>query len=195
VPDNDITSLLRRWSGGDDSAVDELLPLVYTDLRQLAQRSVRLEREGHTLSATALVNEAYLRLTGENRFAMENRAQFFHLTARIMRSVLIDYARRRRSGKRGGRFAKIEFDEAFMAPVEKQEEWLAVDLALERFAALDPARAQLVELRYFAGFTLEEVAELEGCSLATVKRDWALARGWLRRELSERGSLALDDHD
>lgn len=194
MPDSDITVLLQRWSSGDHSAVDELLPLVYDDLRQLARRNVRMERQDHTLAATALVHEAFVKLAGQNRLNLENRAQFFYISGQMMRRVLIDHARRHKSAKRGGAAAKVELDEAFMAPEERQEEWLAVDEALEKFSAIDPRRARLVELRYFAGFTVEEIAEMESRSVATVKRDWAIARSWLHRALSEAevGRTTLD---
>lgn len=190
----DITNLLQRWSSGDTAAIDDLLPLVYDDLKRLARFSVRRERQDHTLGATAPVNEAYLRLTEQSPLNAENRAQFFYMSAQTMRRVLIDYARRRKSDKRGGGAAKLEFDEAFMAPVSKQEEWIAVDEALVKFAEIDAARANLVELRYFAGFTVEEIAELQGRSLSSVKRDWAIARSWLHKALTEtaQGPVPLD---
>jgi RNA polymerase sigma factor (TIGR02999 family) len=191
---SDITSLLKRWSAGDAAAIDDLLPLVYDDLRRLARRNFQRERPDHTLAATALVHEAYLRLAGQQRQTMENRAQFFYMSGEIMRRVLIDHARRHRAAKRGGAAAKVELDEAFMVSEQKQEEWLAVHEALEKFAVIDPARTRIVELRYFAGFTVEEIAELEGRPLTAVKRDWAVARTWLHRALTEAklGSAALE---
>ena len=191
---SDITALLQRWSAGDTAAIDDLLPLVYDDLRRLARRNFRRERPDHTLAATALVHEAYLRLAGQQRQTIENRAQFFYMSGEIMRRILIDHARRHRAAKRGGVAAKVELDEALLASEEKQEEWLAVHEALTRFAAIDPARTRIVELRYFAGFTVEEIADLEGRPLISVKRDWVIARTWLQRALTETniGPAALE---
>ena len=191
---SEITLLIKRWTAGDSTALDDLFPLVYEDLHGLARRKFNDERPDHTLAATALVHEAYLRLAGQQRQTMENRAQFFYMSAEIMRRILIDHARRHRAARRGGTAVKLELDEALLASEDKQEQWLAVNEALDRFAVIDPARARIVELRYFAGFTVEEIASLEGRSLTAVKGDWAIARSWLHRALSEveHGFTALD---
>ena len=180
---SDVTTLLQQWSAGDGSALDRLLPLVYEDLRRLAHARMRREGGDRTLQTTALVHEAFLRLAGQNDPSLQHRGEFFHLAARLMRRILVDNARRRFSGKRGGGQEDVAFDEAFMAPEEKMQEWLEVNEALEKFAVLDVQRAMIVELRYFAGFSIEEIAELMGVSPATVKRDWTVARCWLKKNM------------
>ena len=179
----DITLILQRLATGDRAALDELLPLVYGDLRRIARLHLRRERPDNTIRTTALVNEIFLRMTGHEKLDLEHRGEFFHLASRLMRRVLVDAARCRQSAKRGGSGIAIEFDEAFMAPEERQEEWIAVHEALEKFTNLDPARARIVEMRYFGGYTFEEIAVLQGVSEATIRRDWSVARLWLRRAL------------
>lgn len=183
----EITSILQRWSDGDSTALESLLPLVYSDLRKLARAHIAGERAGATLQPTALVHEAYLRLCGQENVNWQNRAQFFGIFAQMMRRVLVDVARRHKASKRGGGAPLAEFDEAYMASEEKREEWLAVNEALDKFEKIDPERARIVELRYFAGFSVEEIAALLAVSTTTIKRDWAVARSWLYRALKDSG--------
>jgi RNA polymerase sigma factor (TIGR02999 family) len=181
---SDVTSLLEAINQGDVQATRDLLPLVYDELRRLAASKLAHERPGQTLDATALVHEAYLRLVDQQRVSWQGRAHFFGLAAQAMRRILVDHARRRKAAKRGYQHAVTLDDDTPVGAAEPPpDEILAVDEALERLAALDPRQARLVELRYFAGFTIEEAAELLGVSPATAKRDWAMARAWLQREL------------
>jgi RNA polymerase sigma factor (TIGR02999 family) len=181
----DVTALLLSWSGGERSAADRLIPAVYDELRRQAARAMRREGHEHTLQTTALVHEAYLRLVDQQRVQWRNRAHFFGIAAEVMRRVLVDHARARQAAKRGGGVQRITFGDALVASGEAEDaDVLALHEALERLALLDPNQARLVELRYFAGLTIEESAEALGVSPATVKREWALARAWLRRELA-----------
>jgi RNA polymerase sigma-70 factor (ECF subfamily) len=183
----DITGLLLAWAQGDASAAERLIPVVYDDLHRQAARAMRGEGEAHTLQATALVNEAYLRLVDQRRVEWRNRAHFFAIASTVMRRILVDHARARLTEKRGGGATQITLDDAERgrAPDDSSDvDLLALHEALERLAALDPDQARLVELRYFGGLTIEETAEAMGVSPATTKREWALARAWLRRELS-----------
>ena len=177
----DVTGLLRRWSHGDRAAFDELMPIVHQELRRLAQSYFRNERSDHTLQATALVNEAFLRLVQGG--AIENRSHFFAVSARAMRQILIDHARQKRAAKRGGGAAAVPFEEAKGTPGPDPVDVLELDLTLKRLAEIDPRQAEVVEIRYFAGLSIEETAEVLQTSPATVKRDWNLAKAWLRREL------------
>ncbi len=180
----EVTRLLAAWNGGQKEALDRLLPLVYHDLRRLARRYLNEERTGHTLQPTALVHEAYLRLVDQDRADWENRGQFFGVAAQIMRRILVDYARARLAGKRAGnavRFDLAGLDLPDRTP--KIEEILAVDEALGRLAQFDPQQGRVVELRYFAGLTIEQTAEALGVSPRTVTRDWEMASAWLRGEL------------
>ncbi len=177
----DVTRLLKLWSDGDPSALDELLPIVHQELRRLAQSCFRNERSDHTLQATALVNEAFLRLVEGG--AVENRAHFFAVSARAMRQILIDHARKKRAAKRGGGDIEVQFDEAKGSPGPDPVDVLELDITLKRLAEIDPRQAEVVEVRYFTGLSLEETAKVLGTSTATVKRDWNLAKAWLRREL------------
>lgn len=187
-----VTGLLQAWGAGDDSALDALFPIVYGELRQRAGKVLGRERAGHTLQPTALVHEAYLRLVDQKRVRWEGRAQFFAIAARVMRRVLVDHARSRLAGKRGGGArhvtlidARLDLDAASAAgDAGDAVDLLALDDALERLAAFDPRKARLVELRYFAGLSIPEAAEAIGVSQATVIRDWNVARRWLHRELS-----------
>jgi RNA polymerase sigma factor (TIGR02999 family) len=179
-----VTELLRAWGAGDAGASEALVPLVYAELRRQARRALRREREGHTLQATALVHEAWLRLDGQHDVPWESRTQFLAVAAQMMRRVLVDHARTRRALKRGGGGTHVTLghaDHAIAAP--DQVDVLALDDALARLAILDPRKARLVELRYFAGLSIPEAAAALGVSLATVGREWAVARMWLRREL------------
>jgi RNA polymerase sigma factor (TIGR02999 family) len=187
----DVTGLLIAWSEGDSAALDTLLPIVYAELRRQARRALRREAAGHTLQPTALVHEAYLKLVDQRPDRWQGRAQFFGVAARCMRQVLVDAARTRRAAKRGGGVRPITLGDAEGLAVGPAsggeavgEEVLALDAALTRLAALDPDQARIVELRYFAGLTLDDTAATLGISAATVSREWTVARRWLRRELA-----------
>jgi RNA polymerase sigma factor (TIGR02999 family) len=182
--DRPVTDLLLAWGQGDDAALQALTPLVYDELRRLARRSLRGEREGHTLPATALVHEAFVRLVDGSRVRWQDRAHFFAVAARLMRRVLVDFGRARRSQKRGGSAERVSLDEEIAGGGGRIEDLLAVDAALEALARLDPRKAQVVELRFFGGLTVEESAEALSVSPDTIKRDWKFARVWLMRELS-----------
>ena len=177
-----VTELLVAWGAGDRDAGDHLLPIVYEDLHRQAMRAVRNEPAESTLDATGLVHEAYLRLVAQERVTWKNRAHFFGIAAQIMRRILVDHARGRRAEKRGGGMQRVTLADVALNPGARVDV-LQLDDALERLAALDPAQARLVELRYFGGLTIEETAEALEMSPATVKREWAITRAWLRREL------------
>jgi|SRR5882762_1854687 len=181
----EITQLLKAWSGGDLAALDELTPLCYQELRRLAQRHMRRERMGHTLQTSALVNEAFLRLTDWENVEWQNRAQFFAMAARIMRNVLVDFARARRQAKRGGDVPRVSLATAAHIPQNRSADIIALDEALGALATLSERQSRVVELRFFGGLTIEEIAEVLKVSTGTVRRDWSLARAWLYRELSE----------
>lgn len=183
----DITNLLHTWAGGDRGALDQLLEVLYGDLRRIARHQLRKEPRDLTMQTTALVNEVYLRLTRQDRVTLTDRAHFFHLVSHMIRRILVDEARRRTAVKRPSRNDRVVFDEEFMAPQEKQEEWIAVNEALDKFEQIDPRRTQIVEMRYFGGFTLEEIAGIMEVSEATIRRDWNVARAWLLNSLT--GSL------
>jgi RNA polymerase sigma factor (TIGR02999 family) len=186
MPDTpgDVTLLLAEMKRGNSEALPKLIPLVYQELKRLAVYFLQNEREGHTLQATALVNEAYLRLAGQ-RASFQNRAQFMGVAAQLMRRILVDYARQRVAAKRGGHEQPIELDACQIGGgVEQSEEMLAVDEALARLAVLDPQQARVVEMRYFGGMTVEETADAIGIAPRTVKREWAMAKAWLRVEIS-----------
>jgi RNA polymerase sigma-70 factor (ECF subfamily) len=184
-PATDVTQMLLAWSGGNKAAADELLPAIYEELHRQAERAMRRESSEHTLQATALVHEAYLRLIDQKRVAWQNRAHFFGIAAQVMRRVLVDHARGRHAAKRGGDNRQRITLSGVEQPVPDGEiDVLALHEALDRLAALDPDQARLVELRYFAGLTIEETAEALKISPATVKREWATARAWLKRELA-----------
>jgi RNA polymerase sigma factor (TIGR02999 family) len=182
-----VTDLLRAWAAGDQAALDELLPLVYDELRRQARRYMRAQPSGHTLQTTALVHEAYLRLVGQSHVDWQSRAHFLGVASKAMRSILVDHARARRAAKRGGTARAVTLDEAGGVPdagSQRGVDVLALDEALARLAELDLRKSQLVELRYFGGLGIEEAAVVLGVSPATVKREWTTARAWLRRELS-----------
>ncbi len=178
-PANDVTGLLIDLSKGDRSAIEALLPLVYAELRRLASSYMRREREGHTLGATGLVHEAYLRLVDQNRVEWRDRAHFFGVSANLMRQILVDHARSRQAGKRGGGVEKVAFHPELDAASSRPAEVVAVDEALEELAKLDPDKARLVELRFFGGLSIEETAAVMGISVPTVNRHWRLAKTWL----------------
>ena len=184
-PPSEVTQLLIDWSSGDQAAFEKLVPLVHAELRRVARRYMVGERAGHTLQATALVNEAYLRLVDQNRIHWQNRAHFFAISAQMMRRILVDHARKRRYAKRGGKDAiRVSLTEAGGLTEERAAEVTALDDALKLLAELDHRQSQVVELRFFGGLTNDETAEVLGLSLATVKREWATAKAWLYREMS-----------
>jgi RNA polymerase sigma factor (TIGR02999 family) len=187
-PTSDITSLLRAWSNGDRSALDQLLPVVYAELHRQAERYMRSQPPGHTLQATGLVHEAYLRLVNRRDMEWSGRAHFFGVAAKAMRSILVDHARARGAAKRGGGANQLTLEDVEAsdggAVPGGEIGVLALDEAISRLAELDPRKGSLVELRYFGGLSIEETAKVLGISPATVKREWRTARAWLRRELS-----------
>lgn len=185
TPSHTVTDLLQAWASGDSAALDKLVPVVYEELRHKARRYLRHERPGHTLQTTDLVHETYMRLVGQRQATWQNRAQFFGVAAQIMRRVLIDHARSKHAAKRGGVGIQITLDDA-TGTEECDVDLLELDEALQRLTALDPQQAKVVELRYFTGLGIEETAQVLGISPATVKREWVMARAWLRRELSPR---------
>jgi RNA polymerase sigma factor (TIGR02999 family) len=185
-PPGDITVLLDQLSAGRRDALEQLLPLVYNELRRLAGRYMQQERPDHTLQPTALVHEAYLRLTHQDRATWQNRAQFMGVAGQLMRRILVDHARKRCAGKRAGPLVTLdERTPKQSADFSHPEEILAVHLTLERLERLDPQQAKLVELRYFAGLSMEETAEAMGLPLRTVEREWTTAKAWLRAQLAE----------
>lgn len=183
-PPTDVTALLLNWSAGDEGAPAQLMPLVYDELRRLARDYLRRERPDHTLQPTALVNEAYLRIIDQRRVSLQNRAQFFGLAAQLMRHILVDHARTRGAEKRGGLQHKLSLDEAHVMIEDRAASVVALDEALQRLAAIDPRKCQIVEMRFFGGMSVEETAGALGVSDKTVMRDWRIAKIWLHRELS-----------
>jgi len=179
----EVTELLIAWSDGDNGAYEKLMPLVYEELRRLAHRYMRREREGHTLQTSALVNEAYLRLIDQKNVHWQNRSHFFAIAAQIMRRILVDYARSRRYGKRGGGAVQVSLEERLIVSANRSAEVVALDDALKSLAKIDERKSQVVELRFFGGLSIEETAEVLGVSAATVMRDWTLAKAWLLREI------------
>ena len=183
-----VTQLLVAWSNGDQAALERLTPLVHQELHRLAARYMAGERPGHVLQATALVNEAYLRLVDWKNVHWQNRAHFFGVAARLMRRVLVDVARTRRCAKRGGGELQISWSEAVQVPAAAQSaDLVALDDALKTLETLDARQSRVIELRFFGGLSLEETAHVLNVSVATVRRDWSLAQAWLYRELSGRG--------
>src|SRR4051812_25225063 len=186
TPPRTPTALLLAWGRGDEAALDELVPLVYGELRRIARQHLGRERTGHTLQPTALVNEAYLRLVDVKRIQWQNRQHFFAMAARVMRRLLVDSARAKRFRKRGGGAAMASLDEALVVSSEPQRGLVELDDALNALAAVDPRKEKVVELRYFGGLSVEETAAALELSPGTVVRDWRLAKVWLLRELSGR---------
>ena len=184
-PTHEVTRLLVAWSNGDRAALDRLMPLVYEELRRLARHYMSRERPGHTLQSTALVNEAYLRLVEQEGMRWENRAHFFGIAARLMRQILVEHARSRQAAKRGGGQYRLSLSKVDRVASRPDVNLLALDEALGRLEALDPQKSRIVELRYFGGLGIEETAEVIGVSPATVKRDWSMARAWLRCEIGD----------
>ena len=181
-----VTDLLVHWSEGDQEALNKLIPLVYDELHKLASRYLRRERRDHTLQTTALVHEAYFKLVNQRDANFENRLHFFAVAAQIMRRILVDYARRHHASKRGGDLYKLSLDEALVTSEEKGADLLALDEALDRLAAIDPRQSRVVELRIFAGLTLEETAQALNISPSTVRREWSMAKAWLHKEIKKR---------
>ena len=180
----EVTQLLVKLSSGDRSALDELLPLVYDELRRLANRYLRRERSDHTLQATALVNEAYLRLVDQN-VPWQNRAHFFGVAAEMMRRILVDHARSHQAQKRGSGGIKLSLDDAINMSDERATDLIALDDALKALAEFDPQKSRIVELRFFAGLSIEETAKVLGIGTATVIRQWKMAKAWLYHEVSK----------
>ena len=184
APDShEVTQLLLAWSEGDKAALDRLMPLVYGELRLLAKSYMRRERAGQTIQTTALIHEAYLRLIDAHQVRVENRRNFFAVAARLMRQVLVDLARERRSRKRGGGARQVSLNEALVVSKQRDEGLLALDEALSALAQIDPRKSQMVELRFFGGLSVEEAAEALNVSVETIHRDWRLAKSWLSRRL------------
>ena len=183
-----ITQLLQRWRDGNREALDALLPLIYDELRRLAHRHLRNERPEHTLQSSALVHEAYLRLVGQDFPQWEGRSHFFAIAAQLMRQILVDYARRHRASKRGSGVCMLTLGDVETLPQRKDVDVVALNDALNSLAEIDPRQSHVVELRFFAGLSLEETSEVMGIGTATVQRDWTAARAWLHREISRRSS-------
>lgn len=186
---HEITELLAEWREGNQSALDELYPLVYDELHRLARRYMSRERKGHTLQTTALIHEAYVRLVDQKNVQWANRSHFFAISAQIMRRILIDHARRHQYAKRGGGARQVSLEEAATVVPDHSEELLRLDEALKSLAEMDPRRSQVVELRYFGGLNNEEIAGVLHISENTVTRDWNMARAWLYQQLSGSGRI------
>jgi RNA polymerase sigma factor (TIGR02999 family) len=182
---HELTQLLHNWGNGDQAALDKLMPLVYQELRRIAHRYMEREKPDHTLQTSALVNEAYVRLIDQKHMHWQNRAQFFGIVAQLMRRILVDHARSHHYAKRGGGVNPIQLDEAAVLSPERTADLIALDDALDRLSAIDERKRQIVELKYFSGFTVEETAAVLKVSDVTVMRDWSLAKAWLRREISK----------
>jgi RNA polymerase sigma factor (TIGR02999 family) len=181
----EVTQLLADWGKGDGSALDKLFPLVHSELRRIAQRQMSQERPGHTLQATALVNEAYLKLAGQQGFDWQNRAHFFAVCAQVMRHILIDHARAHARDKRGGGAIQVSLNDALVIAEDHAAHFIALDEALRVLERLDPQKGKIVELRYFGGLSIEEAAEVLNISPRTVRREWQRAKAWLYRMMTE----------
>jgi RNA polymerase sigma factor (TIGR02999 family) len=184
APSNQITELLARWSEGEITAREKLVPLVYEELRRVARHCMAGERPDHTLQSGALVHEAYLRLVGHSSVRWDGRAHFFAVAAQLMRRILVDHARKKGAGKRGGDRVTITLDERLAPARQRELDVIALDDALNELSRMNPQHSRIVEMRFFAGLSIEETAQAMGISPATVKRDWAAARAWLYRELA-----------
>ena len=187
-PVDDITALLVAWGRGDEAALQQLIPLVHRELHQIARRCLQGERPGHTLQPTALVHEAYLRLIDVRRVSWKNRTHFLAMSARLMRRVLVDFARSRQYQKRGGGVMNVSLDEAHGVSTERGQDLVALDEALTTLSAIDERKGRVIEMRFFGGLTVEETAAVLDVSRDTVLRDWRLARAWLMRELLKSAS-------
>lgn len=183
-PPQNVTQLLIEGSKGNKEALDQLLPIVYAELRLQAARFLRRERAGHTLQTTALIHEAYIRLVDQRNVQWQNRAQFFGVAAQLMRRILVDHARTRQRAKRGGSAIRVSLDQAMVIAKDPEIDMIALDQALNRLAEIDRQQSRIVELRFFSGLSVEETAEVLDISPATVKRDWSVAKAWLHREIS-----------
>jgi RNA polymerase sigma-70 factor, ECF subfamily len=181
----EVTQLLRHWSRGDEGALEKLIPLVQPELHRLAHHYMSRERIGHTLQTTALLNDAYLQLVDDPKRNWQNRTHFVAASAQLMRRIMVDHARERRALKRGAGAFQVTLDDVALVSEKRSEELLALDEALEKLAALDPRKSQIVELRYFGGLSVEEMAAFLKLSPRTVKREWRMAKVWLYRALSE----------
>jgi len=181
-----ITQLLLSWKKGDETAFEELIPLVYPELKRLARRYMGRENPGHTLQTSALINEAYLRLVDQHNIQWQDRGHFFAVATRVMRHILIDHARGHARTKRGGGASHLPLDDAEALMKERAAEIIELDEALQTLATLDPRKSQIVELRFFGGLTVEETAEVMGLSAITIKREWRSAKAWLHTEISNR---------
>ena len=179
----EVSRLLNNWTNGDQEALNRLMPLVYDELRRLASRHLRHERPGHTLQTTALVHEAYLKLIDQKKANWQNRVQFFAAAAKVMRHILVDYARSRKAVKRGGDYCRLSLDEAMISAEDDDPDLLALDEALNELAAIDSQQSRVVELRVFGGLTVDDTAEALGISSRTVKREWSMAKAWLHRQI------------
>ena len=184
APSSEITELLQAWSGGDQNAYNKIVEKVYPELRKLARRCLGDERPGHTIQTTALVHEAYLRLVERQQIRWQDRAHFFAVSAKVMRHILVDYARARHSAKRGGGSRQVDLKEEVVVSPESGPELLRIDEALNGLAEFDPRKAQVVEMRYFGGLKATEIASILGVSPQSVNRDWNLAKAWLAREMT-----------
>jgi RNA polymerase sigma factor (TIGR02999 family) len=185
--EHDVTALLHDWCNGNQAVKEQLFELVYDALRKLARSHLRRERSDHTLQATALVHEAYMRLVDQSRVEWQNRAQFLGIASQMMRRILVDHARGKHAARRGGGVANVPFEDAF-GQVEVDHDLVKIHEALDDLAKVDPSGAKVIELRYFGGLSIEETAQVMGTSASTVKREWAAARTWLYRELSREGT-------
>lgn len=187
----DVTGLLHAWGDGDPNAFRAIVQMVYPELRKIARRCLAGERTGHTIQATALVHEAFIRLIDIERIQWQDRAHFFAVSARIMRRILVEYARRRQYAKRGGGARRVDLTEALLVSTEMCPELLRMNAALDELATFDARKAQVVEMRYFGGLTANEIASVLGVSPQSVNRDWSLAKAWLAREMN---NLELNEH-
>ena len=183
-PTTDVTQLLVNWGNGDQAALDQLMPLVYSELRRLADIYLRRERKDHTLQSTAVVHEAFMRMVNQRNVQWRSRAHFYGIAAQMIRRILVDYARAHQAGKRGAGAYKLSLDDALGVAQKQDLDLVGLDDALQLLAEIDPQQGRVVELRFFAGLSIEETAEVMGISTATVKREWSTARAWLYRELS-----------
>ena len=183
-PPENITELLASYGRGNKESLDQLMPIVYDELRRQAARYLRREQVGHTLQTTALIHEAYVRLVDQRNMQWQNRAHFFGIAAQMMRRILVDHARSKKRVKRGGSEIRVSFEDANVAAKGQDLDVVALDQALERLGQIDEQQSRVVELRFFSGLSVEETAEVMGISKATVKRDWSMAKAWLHRELS-----------
>jgi RNA polymerase sigma factor (TIGR02999 family) len=192
-PSHQVTGLLLAWGRGDEAALNQLVPLVHDELRRIARRCMAGQRAGHSMQASALVNEAYLRLIDVQHVDWQNRTHFLAMSARLMRRILVDVARSKRAQKRGGEAVRVTFDEALAVTDEPGQDLVALDAALQELATVDARKARVIELRYFGGLSVEETASVLTVSVDTVMRDWKLAKAWLLRELSGQGSRGRRD--